>query len=432
MATNRKPSDHERLARAFEIPPTKKGMGFFIASAFGTLGALGAPFLFVPAAAAAAGMGVFAIGDRHAIKKGLKELDVWGFPVTGYRDWLLADEPTFDIELKRNVDIQVIITSAAAIDKTIGVTRSRDRGFRLITRRIALPGSKDGAPPIYLGDRRLLNELYERMLSPLHADVGIVSMRMGELATLPAMQAPSNDVPEEHMAPGVEGMGAFRDQAMAAPPALQALVLAGNTLPVPTHGEKHRYQSLRVLHATGRQPAGVGTVIAIGFGGLVSGAQFGPIGIVAGGIVGLLGGVGIAVATNRRNASTASSLLGWHTFPIEHYETWLVSGRPLFEIELMSPVDKPDFERKVHSITAFSEERREHVRWIEGIQWIDDTLVRIETRPTLIQPVSGKIRPFYGGSHILFQRFVNDVLEPLHAIVGIKGVRMGGYSDRRV
>src|SRR5690606_25312865 len=122
--------------------------------------------------------------DRRVIKKGLRELDKWGFPIEGYRSWLLAAEPTFDVDLLREIDIDMIITSCAAIDPAIVVRRISERSFRVVTRRIALPGMKDGDPPIHLGDRRLLRELYDRMLSPLHADIGIVAMRMGDRATL--------------------------------------------------------------------------------------------------------------------------------------------------------------------------------------------------------------------------------------------------------
>jgi hypothetical protein len=58
--------------------------------------------------------------------------------------------------------------------------------------------------------------------------------------------------------------------------------------------------------------------------------------------------------------------------------------------------------------------------------------VRIETRPTLIEPASSRIAPFYGGSHAMFSTFVAQVLGPLHAHAGVVAVRMGGYITRRV
>ena len=64
--------------------------------------------------------------------------------------------------------------------------------------------------------------------------------------------------------------------------------------------------------------------------------------------------------------------------------------------------------------------------------WLDDQVVRIETRPALIEPQSSKIAPFYGGSHAMFGELVTKVLVPLHEQVGIEAVHMGGYIDRRI
>lgn len=425
------PSEHVRLACAFKIPPTKRGTAITITSTFAAIGALGVTAAFLPAGALLVGLGGFEITDRRAIKKGLRELDAWGFPIEGYRAWLLADAPTFDVELRRNIDVQVIVTSAAAIDAAIEIRRIDERAFRVVTRRIALPGKKDGAPPIYLGDRRLLRELYDRILSPLHADVGIVAMRMGDRATLAAIT--SGGVREDDVLPAIEGMGAFRDQAMAAPPALQALVHGGSTsLSLAEDTRQIRNRSERVLHAAGKAPAGLGTVIAIMFGGLISGAQFGVIGAGMGIAGGLAVGIAAAVTTNRRNVSAISSLLTWHGFPVEDYDAWLISGRPLFDVELAGPADTAWLLERLQGIEAFSGEANTSVRWVEDVTWIDDTLVRVETRPTLNHVSSSKVAPFYGGSHVLFQRLMLEVLVPLHSRVGIKVVRMGGFVDRRV
>ena len=325
----------------------------------------------------------------------------------------------------------MISTSATAIDPSIEVRRLDDRVFRVVSRRIALPGVKDGAPPIYLGDRRLLRELYERILSPLHADVGIVAVRMGDRATLAALAVTS--LPDDAMAPVVDGMGAFRDQAMAAPPALQALVHGGGTaLSLAKDSRQLRFRAERVLHAVGNSPSGAGTVIAITLGGMVSAAQFGLIGVGIGAVGGMIAGIVAAVSTNRRNASTVASFVSQHGFPLEDYDAWLISGRPLFDVELVAPIDRAWLLEQLHRIEAFSGEAHATVRWVEDVTWLEDTVVRIETRPTLIQPASSKIQPFYGGSHVLFQRCVSSVLVPLHGRVGIKVVRMGGYVDRRV
>ncbi|MBA3457092.1 MAG: hypothetical protein H0T42_28675 [Deltaproteobacteria bacterium] len=425
------PSEHTRLARAFAIPPTKPGMAVGLASGFGAIGLIGATIAFVPAIAAIAAVGAYAVTDRRVIAKGLRELDTWGFPIDGYRGWLLADEPTFDVDLLREIDVDMIITSCAAIDPAIVVRRISERSFRVVTRRIALPGHKDGDPPIHLGDRRLLRELYDRMLSPLHADIGIVAMRMGDRATLTSI-LPATPLGDDGQ-PAMLGMGAFREPAKAAPPALQALVHSGGTaLSLTEETRKLPFRSERVLHAAGRSPAGIGTVLAITAGGAFSGVQLGPIGAGIGAIGGFIGGVAAAIANNRRNVRIVSALTGWHGFEIDGYDDWLIAGRPLFDIELSGPLDRDYFRQQMNGIVAFSGEQNSTVRWVTEISWLEETVVRVETRPTLIQPTSSRIRAFYGGSHILFQQCLTTVLIPLHAQVKIKTVHMGGYVERRV
>ena len=406
-------------------------MAATLATGFGAAGLLGATIAFLPAAAVVVAVGTFAVTDRRVIAKGLRELDKWGFPIEGYRSWLLAAEPAFDVDLLREIDIDMIITSCAAIDPAIVVRRISERSFRVVTRRIALPGTKDGDPPIHLGDRRLLRELYDRMLSPLHADIGIVAMRMGDRSTLTSI-VPAATLGDDGQ-PAMLGMGAFREPAKAAPPALQALVHSGGTsLSLTEETRRLPFRSERVLHAAGRSPAGIGTVLAITAGGAFSGVQFGLIGASIGAIGGFIGGIAAALANNRRNVRIVSSLTGWHGFEIDGYDDWLIAGRPMFDIELTAPLDRTVFAQQMNGIVAFSGEANSTVRWVTEITWLEDLVVRVETRPTLIQPTSTRIRAFYGGSHILFQQCLNTVLIPLHAHVRIKTVHMGGYVERRV
>ena len=425
----RPPSDLVRLARAFDVPPTRPGAAFAITATLAGLGALGMAPLFIPAAAVLAGLGGTELRLRRRIAAGLRELDGWGFPVTGYRQWLLAEEPVFEVELRREVDIDVIARSAAALDSTVVVRRQDDRVFRVVTRRIALPPRKPGGSVVYLGDRRLLRELHAAVIAPLHADVGIVALRMGDLRTISAL-VPTRAAPEL-TAPG-DTMGAFREPAMAAPPALQALQRVGTLSLRPAQDARRlNLRSERVLHAVGRSPVGAGTVAAIGFGGLMSGAQLGVIGAGIGAVAGLIGGTWVAIRTNRRNAGAVARLIPWAGFPVEGYDDWLISGRPVLDLELTASLDRDAFAVELDQLEAFSVEANRPIRWVSEVAWLSDTVVRIETRPTLIHP-SRKLRPFYGGSHIMFQELMSRVLVPLHKQVGIVAVRMGGYVDRRV
>ncbi len=419
----------QRLLRAFKVPPTNKKASIVIGGGLTAISALGGAFAIIPAAAIAAGLGIFEITDRRAIGKGLRELEKWGIPIEGYREWLLAEEPSFDVELRRHADEQIIATSTRAVDPGIRVRRIGDREVRFVTRRMAMPGYKDGDPPVYLGDRRLLFELHERILAPLHADVGIARIRMGDRAVLE--MRPSEPVGEGDDAPVVEGMGAFRDQAMAAPPALQALVHTGSTLALAEDTRSLRYRTERVLFATGRTSHGLGAILGIAAGVGVGWFAYGPIPGVLGTTVGIIVGSSVVLGNNRRNAQRADSQL-MADFPIEDYDAWLLSGRPLFDIELRGIVDRASLGARLRSIEAYSAEQQSSVKWVEDVSWLDENVVRVETRPTLITPSTSRIRPFYGGSHDLFKRLVTEVLVPLNREVGIVTVRMGGYVNRRI
>jgi hypothetical protein len=421
----RPPSDRKRLARAFGVQPKRRGLAIATTGVLAGIGALGGTIAFFPAALIAAGIGGLVLRERRKVALGLREVLEWGFPIEGYREWLLASEPAFDVELRRDIAAEVMLESMAAIDTAIVVHRLGDRAFRIVTPRVALPGRKPGQPAVHLGDRELLRRIYDTLLAPLHADIGIVALRMGDLSTMskllsapaPEPEAPSGDV--------------FREPAMAAPPALQALVQVGTTAPVARDARRLSKRDERILHAAGARPAGVGTVLLLTLAGAMGAVQIFPPAWFVGVAAGFIGGVATAVSTNRRNAATVANLLPPQRFPIEGYDDWLLSGRPVFDLELRAPVDRVQLEIALRSIEAFSVEANQAVRWVEDIAWLSDTRVRVETRPALIHP-SRRIEPFYGGSHPLFKQMLSEVLEPLDARVGIAAIHMGGNVDRRI
>jgi hypothetical protein len=305
------------------------------------------------------------------------------------------------------------------------VHRVGDRVVRIVTPRVALPGRKPGDPAVHLGDRELLRRIHDALLAPLHADVGIVALRMGDLSTMskrlpapaPEPEAPSGDV--------------FREPAMAAPPALQALVQVGPTAPVARDARRLGKRAERILHAAGATPAGIGTVLVLTAAGAVTAVQLFPPAWWLGMAGGFIAGVVTAISTNLRNATTVANLLPPQRFPIEGYDDWLLSGRPVFDLELRARVDREQLAVELRGIQAFSVEANQLVRWVEDIAWLSDTRVRVETRPTLIHP-SRRIEPFYGGSHRLFKQMLSEVLEPLDARVGIAAIHMGGNVNRRI
>jgi hypothetical protein len=426
--SRQQPREHVRLLHAFNVPLTKPSTVAWTTGLLSLLG-LATPAFFIPAAGVMLGVGGLSVNDRINIAKGLREVEVFGFPVEGYRAWLLADFPAFDIELKRSVDVEVVRTSTIAVDATIVVEKKAERVFRFVLRRIAFPNVQPHLPPIEVGDRRLLKELHRRILAPLHADVGIVRMQMGDNATLaPLVPAAHTD---DEPASSVIGLGAFRESALAAPPALQALVHVGGERAMPHEARRLKMRPERVMHAANASPSGFGTVAALTFGGLCTGAQFGLAGVWAGIGSGFVTGIGVVISGNRRNLRMARNLVANRGFPIEDYEDWLLSGRPLFDIETTKPMIRDWLLVELGKLSAWSVQKQTMVSWVEDVTWFSEHEVRIETRPSYIQPPN-RIEPFYGGSHEMFRRVLTDLLPIVHERFNIRSIKMGGYVDRRM
>lgn len=428
---SRQPRDHIRLARAFDVPLTRVGTAIWTTGTFAMLG-IAVPFFFIPAGGMLVGFGGLAAADRRAIAKGLREVEVFGFPVEGYRTWLLADSPAFDIELRRDIDIEVLRTSTTAVDPKIAVDKKSERVFRFAMPRIGLPNTQAHLPPIEVGDRRLLHELHRRILAPLHADVGIVAMRMGDNTTLAALVAQPRAADEPAAAASGAAFGAFRESAMAAPPALQALVHVGGERAMPHEARRLKLRSERVMHAVSTSPSGIGMVAAFTLGGMTSGGQLGGAGVGIGALAGLVTGIATTIANNRRRVRLVARAVADAGFPIDGYDDWLLSGRPLFDVETARPIPRDWFLAQLPHMSAWSVSKQALVPWVEDVTWFSDTEVRVETRPSYIRPPTSRIDPFYGGSHDMFRKFMVEVLARLHADCEIRIVRMGGYIDRRI
>lgn len=409
--------DRIRLARVFGVELTRPAgtllVGVTVALVGGPMSWIG----LVPAGLMFAGLGKMIADDRKQIARGLAEVDLWGFPVDGYREWLLADAPTFEIELRREIGAGMIEEAIAAIDKVAVVSRPARTVVRVATPSIAL-GPTKRYPPVRVGDRRLLDEIHQRVLAPLHADVGIVRMRMGdfmEFQAEPRRMLTSGTAAGD----GQVGHGAFRDQAMAAPPALQALVRVGTTqLAPPSESRQLRDRDQRLLYAAGMRPAGMNTIVTAAGAGLIGGAIAG--GAVGAGVAGLgamfasLAGI---IARNRRRAGRITHGAKY-PYPVEGYHDWLLSGRPIMDVELAAPCERAFVGDRVHGLDWY-------------VSWLDDQLLRIETWPRFVATYDAGIPPFWGGNPPVFHAIAARLLLPLHAHVGIVAVRMGGYLDRR-
>jgi hypothetical protein len=153
-------------------------------------------------------------------------------------------------------------------------------------------------------------------------------------------------------------------------------------------------------------------------GGIYSFGALGAIGVAIGGAVG--GGLSAAIHKRQRRR-LARMLAAWDRcpFPVEGYDDWLLSGRPIFDVELVEPFPESLLRSALEDTVARVE-----------LQRLDDKLYRIETRP-IFHAAGQQIPSFWGGDPADIRHVVTKVLLPLHLRVGIVAVRMGGYPDPR-
>ena len=392
-------NDRERLAHIYGVTLTRS-TGPLVGAGVMALVPVVGPFA---CGAIVLALTISKARDAGVIETGLQETKGWGFPVEGYRAWLLAEEPTFDIELASDISIEVIRGSIEAVERSAVVEKRGERVVRVVTRRVQLAR---GDVVVEVADRRLLFELRDRILAPLHADAGIIAIHMGERARLQAL------------VPAVATQtAAFRDQALSAPPALQQLVVAttAHARP-PSEASKRDHHDQRVLIAHGKEVStGAGTMALAGLGVALA-PVVGPVALLVGGVAAFcVHGFG----TLMRSADMASIVkrVDVHGFPIEGYAEWSISGRPIFDVEFARPCPR---ELPAQLLGAHP----------HRLTWIDDTLLRIETTPRLV-PAQGQFAAFWGGDPGLFTVLCKVLLEPLHARCHIVAVRMGGYIERR-
>lgn len=121
--------------------------------------------------------GAFAASSRRRLERRrmITEKLQWSeqqpFPVVGYAEWLTSEVPLFDVTTKGPVD-PAFAEAVSAVDPRIGVERLDPH-----TVRIAIPPKKHYS--LTLADRESLHELFERLLVPMHKEVGVQGVEMG-------------------------------------------------------------------------------------------------------------------------------------------------------------------------------------------------------------------------------------------------------------
>jgi hypothetical protein len=396
-------TERERLARIFGIQPLRPLGAVLVSAAI-------SPVLWIGSGLVGVGLIALYIDERRRIGEHLAEVDDWGFSVTGYRAWLLAREPTFDLELRRDVASELIAGAFAAVDARIRVERRGERVVRVAMPRVEIRGG-ERLRTFLSGDRRRLLEVRDRVLAPLHADVGIAGMRMGDRESLAALVVSPA---------GEANQGAFRDQAKAAPPELQSLVHAGTTqLRPPRESQSLGLRVERLLYATGQHPPNASALVVAAIGGSLFGAFVGPLWLLLGAASSGALVYGARWTAHSRVAKALASVAGELPFPVEGYDDWLLSGRPIMDVEFERSPARADVERRLRSSAR-----------VADVTWLSDTLLRLESLPILHVPAH-EIPSFWGGDPRELQMVARRVLVPLHDTHRVVAVRMGGYLDRR-
>ncbi len=97
------------------------------------------------------------------------------FPVTGYRDWLVNDKPVLIVHLRDPIERATFVDAVRAIDPAIEAEATGDKTFRLEIPARVLTGEH----PARYGNAPLLHTVMDKLLRPLHDDVGIERIDMG-------------------------------------------------------------------------------------------------------------------------------------------------------------------------------------------------------------------------------------------------------------
>jgi hypothetical protein len=193
----------ERLELAAGVHDQRGGGGFAIGAglagivSIATCGAAtgarsdlggGATAFFLASLVVTAGLLVAADREstraRRARDAAIAKLLAWPatlpFPVDGYDEFLVADTPLVDVTLATPPGRKLFADAARAVDAAIQVDPIGERTFRLtVPVRSRTFTSKHSARLVRYGDRELLARLFEVMILPVHAELGVERVELG-------------------------------------------------------------------------------------------------------------------------------------------------------------------------------------------------------------------------------------------------------------
>ena len=148
----------------------------------------------------------------------------------------------------------------------------------------------------------------------------------------------------------------------------------------------------------------------------------------AGILVALAGTIGVtiwaATASERRRVARRAAVdqklarMKQTPFPVEGYELWCLSERPLFDVTLSTPIDRRQFADAVAAIDASAE-----------VEWLEERVVRIYIPPRTVE-VSEQPTSWYA-DHEALDRLIERLFLPLHSDLHIERIAMGGAMMKR-
>jgi hypothetical protein len=159
-----------------------------------------------------------------ALRRYLQRATSWAIPTTGVTRWLTAREPLLEIELVGKAVPSLVDDAIRAIDPSIQAHWVSSQILRVAIRprvatlvRVASPLRPSEAGPekvvCHIGDLGRLSEVINLVIAPLHAEVRVARITMGDASDFSA-DAPTEATPSAAESP-------FRSSPGAAPAAIQ-------------------------------------------------------------------------------------------------------------------------------------------------------------------------------------------------------------------
>jgi hypothetical protein len=198
--------------------------------------------------------------------------------------------------------------------------------------------------------------------------------------------------------------------------------------PMDPHERRMRLEAVFGVSAINAQGLWVGCLLAwttmVPLCGVMTSSDGNPASIILAVVVAVGLTIWAAVASERRRLQRRVAVdqklasMQQLPFPVNGYELWCLSERPLFDVTLSTPIDNRQFIDAVAAVDASAE-----------VDWIDERVVRIFIPPRTAE-ASEQPTSWYA-DHEALSRLFERLLLPLHSDLHIERVDMGGAMLKR-